>query len=167
MDEKSEFLGEENIRKLLFKLSTPVIIGMLVQAIYNVVDTLFVGMAYGTDSLQAIGGLSIAFPVQMIIMAFGVVLGTGGSSIISRALGARENEKAERVLGNVFSLSLILSVLIAIPCLFYLDPILKVFGATAGVLPYARDYLKIIISGGIFFVFGVAVQNIVSIRFNF
>ena len=166
MDEKSEFLGEENIRKLLFKLSTPVIIGMLVQAIYNVVDTLFVGMAYGTDSLQAIGGLSIAFPVQMIIMAFGVVLGTGGSSIISRALGARENEKAERVLGNVFSLSLILSVLIAIPCLFYLDPILKVFGATAGVLPYARDYLKIIISGGIFFVFGVAVQNIVRAEGN-
>lgn len=166
MDEKSEFLGEENIRKLLFKLSTPVIIGMLVQAIYNVVDTLFVGMAYGTDSLQAIGGLSIAFPVQMIIMAFGVVLGTGGSSIISRALGARENEKAERVLGNVFSLSLILSVLIAIPCLFYLDPILKVFGATAGVLSYARDYLKIIISGGIFFVFGVAVQNIVRAEGN-
>ncbi|MDM7920342.1 MAG: MATE family efflux transporter [Methanosarcina sp.] len=166
MEEKSEFLGTENIRKLLFKLSTPVIIGMLVQAIYNVVDTFFVGLAYGADSVQAIGGLSIAFPVQMIIMAFGIVLGTGGSSIISRALGARENEKAERVLGNVFSLSLILSVLIAVPCLLYLDPILKVFGATAGVLPYARDYLKYIISGGIFFVFGVAAQNIVRSEGN-
>lgn len=166
MEEKSEFLGTENIRKLLFKLSTPVIIGMLVQAIYNVVDTFFVGLAYGEYSVQAIGGLSIAFPVQMIIMAFGIVLGTGGSSIISRALGARENEKAERVLGNVFSLSLILSVLIAVPCLLYLDPILKVFGATAGVLPYARDYLKYIISGGIFFVFGVAAQNIVRSEGN-
>lgn len=166
MEEKSEFLGTENIRKLLFKLSTPVIIGMLVQAIYNVVDTFFVGLAYGADSVQAIGGLSIAFPVQMIIMAFGIVLGTGGSSIISRALGAREKEKAERVLGNVFSLSLILSVLIAVPCLFYLDPILKVFGATAGVLPYARDYLKYIILGGIFFVFGVAAQNIVRSEGN-
>lgn len=166
MEEKSEFLGTENIRKLLFKLSTPVIIGMLVQAIYNVVDTFFVGLAYGADSVQAIGGLSIAFPVQMIIMAFGIVLGTGGSSIISRALGAREKEKAERVLGNVFSLSLILSVLIAVPCLFYLDPILKVFGATAGVLPYARDYLKYIILGGVFFVFGVAAQNIVRSEGN-
>jgi putative MATE family efflux protein len=166
MDEKSEFLGKDNIRKLLFKLSVPIIIGLLVQAIYNVADTFYVGMVYGADSVQAIGGLSIAFPVQMIIMAFGIVLGTGGSSIISRALGARESEKAERVLGNVFSLSLILSVLIAIPCLFYLESILKVFGATAGVLPYARDYLNYIILGGTFFVFGVAVQNIVRSEGN-
>ncbi|HWQ44232.1 MAG TPA: MATE family efflux transporter [Methanosarcina barkeri] len=166
MDEKSEFLGTENIRKLLFKLSTPVIIGMLVQAFYNVVDTLFVGWAYGADSVQAIGGLSIAFPVQMIIMAFGIVLGTGGSSIISRALGARDNEKAERVLGNVFSLNLIVSVLIAVPCLLYLDPILKIFGATPGILPYAREYLEIIIAGGIVFVFGISVQNIVRAEGN-
>ncbi len=123
MDEKSEFLGKDNIKKLLFKLSVPIVVGMLVQAIYNVVDTFFVGMAYGADDVQAIGGLSIAFPIQMIIMAFGIMLGTGGSSIISRALGARENEKAERVLGNVFSLSLILSVLIAVLCLYYLDPL--------------------------------------------
>ncbi len=166
MEEKSGFLGTENIRTLLFKLSTPVIIGLLVQALYNVVDTFFVGLTYGADSVQAIGGLSIAFPVQMIITAFGIVLGTGGSSIISRALGARDNEKAERVLGNVFSLSLILSILIVIPCLLYLDPILKIFGATSGVLPYARDYLKYIILGGIFFVFGVAVQNIVRSEGN-
>jgi len=166
MDEKSEFLGKDNIRKLLFKLSIPIVIGLLVQAIYNVVDTFFVGIAYGADSVQAIGGLSIAFPIQMIIMAFGIVLGTGGSSIISRALGAQENEKAERVLGNVFSLSLILSVLIAVPCLYYLDPILKVFGATPGVLPYAREYLKYIILGGTVFVFGVATQNIVRSEGN-
>ncbi len=112
------------------------------------------GMAYGADDVQAIGGLSIAFPIQMIIMAFGIMLGTGGSSIISRALGARENKKAEKVLGNVFSLSLILSVLIAVLCLYYLDPLLKVFGATAGVMPYAREYLKYIILGGTVFVFG-------------
>lgn len=166
MDEKSEFLGKESIRKLLFKLSAPIVVGMLVQALYNVVDTFFVGMAYGADSVQAIGGLSIAFPIQMMIIAFGIVLGTGGSSIISRALGAREYEKAERVLGNVFSLSLILSVLIAIPCLYYLDPILKVFGATAGVLPYARDYLQIIIAGGTSFVLGVAVQHVVRSEGN-
>lgn len=166
MDKKSEFLGKESVRKLLFKLSAPIVVGMLVQALYNVIDTFFVGMAYGADSVQAIGGLSIAFPIQMMIIAFGIVLGTGGSSIISRALGAREYEKAERVLGNVFSLSLILSVLIAIPCLYYLDPILKVFGATAGVLPYARDYLNIIIAGGTTFVFGVAVQHIVRSEGN-
>ncbi|AKB12292.1 putative efflux protein, MATE family [Methanosarcina thermophila] len=166
MDKKSEFLGKESIRKLLFKLSAPIVVGMLVQAFYNVVDTFFVGMAYGTESVQAIGGLSIAFPIQMIVIAFGIVLGTGGSSIISRALGAREYEKAERVLGNIFSLSLILSVLVGIPCLYYLDTILKVFGATAGVLPYARDYLQIIIAGGTTFVFGVAAQHVVRSEGN-
>lgn len=166
MDEKSEFLGTENIRRLLFKLSTPVIIGMLAQALYNIIDTLFIGRAYGADSVKAIGGLSIAFPVQMIIMAFGIVLGTGGASIISRALGAKENKKAEKVLGNVFTLNFILSVLLAVFCLYYLDPILRVFGATAGVLPYARDYLKVIIAGGIVFVYGVSVQNIVRAQGN-
>jgi len=166
MEEKSEFLGKENVGKLLFKLSTPVIIGMLVQALYNVVDTFFVGQAYGTESVQAIGGLSIAFPIQMIIMAFGVVLGTGGSSIISRALGAKELVKAERTLGNVFSLSLILSILIAVPCLLFLDLILGIFGATPGIMPYAVEYLEYIILGAIFFVFGVAVQNIVRAEGN-
>jgi putative efflux protein, MATE family len=166
MDEKSEFLGTENIRKLLFKLSTPVIIGLLVEALYNVVDTFFVGLAYGADSVQAIGGLSIAFPLQMIIMAFGIALGTGGASIISRALGTRDIKKAEMALGNVFSLNLIISVLIAIPCLLYLDPILKIFGATPGVLPYARDYLQIIIAGGIVFIFGISVQNLVRSEGN-
>ncbi|MDD2438699.1 MAG: MATE family efflux transporter [Methanosarcinaceae archaeon] len=166
MEEKCEFLEKESIGKLLFKLSIPVIIGMLVQAIYNVVDTFFVGLFYGTENVQPIGGLSIAFPVQMIIMAFGIVLGTGGSSIISRALGARESEKAEKTLGNVLSLSLSLSAFIALPCLLYLDPILKVFGATSGVLPYAKEYLQIIIIGGLFFVSGVALQNIVRAEGN-
>lgn len=166
MHEKSEFLGKESIRKLLFKLSTPAIIGMVVQALYNVVDTFFVGRAYGAESIQAIGGLSIAFPVQMIVMAFGIVLGTGGASIISRALGAREAEKAERTLGNVFSLSFIVSVFIAVPCLLYLDFILEAFGATSGILPYAREYLEIIIAGGIVFVFGISVQNIVRAEGN-
>lgn len=166
MDEKSEFLGKENIRKLLFKLSTPVIVGMLAQALYNIIDTLFIGKAYGAESVEAIGGLSIAFPVQMIIMAFGIVLGTGGASIISRALGAKELKKAEKVLGNVFTLNFILSVLIAVFCLHYLDPILRVFGATPGVLPYAKEYLQIIIAGGIVFVYGVSVQNIIRAQGN-
>jgi putative MATE family efflux protein len=164
--EKSEFLGKENIRKLLFKLSTPAIIGMVVEALYNIVDTFFVGRAYGAESVQAIGGLSIAFPIQMIIMAFGIVLGTGGSSIISRALGERDPERAERTLGNVFSLNLVLSVLIAIPCLLFLESILKSFGATPGILPYARDYLEIIVAGGIVFVFGISVQSLVRAEGN-
>jgi putative MATE family efflux protein len=166
MDEKSAFLGEEKISKLLVKLSTPVIIGMLAQALYNIIDTLFVGRAYGAESVDAIGGLSIAFPIQMMVMAVGIFLGTGGASIISRALGARNNEKAEKVLGNLFTLNLIIGVVIAILCLHYLDPILRIFGATPGVLPYAREYLKIILTGGIVFVYGVSIQNVVRSQGN-
>ncbi|MDI9396085.1 MAG: MATE family efflux transporter [Euryarchaeota archaeon] len=166
MEGKSEFLGKESIGKLLFKLSAPVIVGMVVQALYNVVDTFFVGQVYGAESVKAIGGLSIAFPIQMIVTAFGVVLGTGGSSIISRALGSKELDKAERTLGNVFSLSLILSILIAIPLLSYLEVILGIFGATPGIMPYAVEYLEYIILGTIFFVFGVTVQNIVRAEGN-
>ena len=162
----SDFLGKEDVRKLLLRLSTPVIIGMLVQALYNIIDTFFVARAYGAESVEAIGGLSIAFPVQMMIMAVGIFLGTGGASIISRSLGSKEIEKAEKVLGNVFTLNLIVSILIGIPCLLYLDPILHLFGATPGILPYARQYLQIIIAGGIVFVFGVSVQNIVRAQGN-
>ncbi len=166
MDKKSAFLGEEKISKLLVKLSTPVIIGMLAQALYNIIDTLFVGRAYGAESVDAIGGLSIAFPIQMMVTAVGIFLGTGGASIISRALGAQNNEKAEKVLGNLFTLNLIIGVLIAIFCLHYLDSILRIFGATAGVLPYAREYLKIILTGGIVFVYGVSIQNVVRSQGN-
>lgn len=166
VDETSEFLGKEDIRKLLITLSTPVIIGMIVQALYNIVDTFFVARAYGTESVKAIGGLSIAFPVQMMIMALGIFLGTGGASIISRTLGTKDIKKAEKVLGNVFTLNLIVSVLIGVSCLLYLNPILQLFGATPGVIPYARQYLQIIIAGGIVFVFGVSVQNIVRAQGN-
>lgn len=162
----SDFLGNEDVNKLLLKLSTPVIVGMLVQALYNIIDTFFVARAYGTESVEAIGGLSIAFPVQMMIMAVGIFLGTGGASIISRALGSKEINKAEKVLGNVFTLNLVVSILIGIPCLLFLDPILQLFGATPGILPYARQYLQIIIAGGIVFVFGVSVQNIVRAQGN-
>jgi len=162
----SDFLGNEDVSKLLLKLSIPVIIGMLVQALYNVIDTFFVAKAYGAESVEAIGGLSIAFPVQMIIMALGIFLGNGGASIISRALGTKEIEKAEKVLGNVFTLNLIVSILIGVFCLLYLDLILQLFGATPGILPYAKQYLQIIIAGAIVFVFGISVQNIVRAQGN-
>jgi len=156
IDETSDFLGKEDVRKLLVRLSTPMIIGMVVQALYNVIDTVFVARAYeAAESVKAIRGLSVAFSIQMIIMALGIFIGTRGVSIISRALGTKEIRKAERVLGNVFNVNLIVSILIGIPCLLYLDSILQLFGATPGILPYARQYLQIVIAGGIVFVFGV------------
>jgi putative MATE family efflux protein len=167
MEEKSDFLGREDIKKLLFKLSLPGIIAMMVQAFYNVVDTFFVAKAYGAEeSILAIGGLTVAFPIQMILIGIAVMLGTGSASIISRALGAKEIERARRALGNVYSAGLILGVLFFALSFFDLSPILKVFGATEGIMPFAVDYIQVILGGAITCILGIAVQNIVRAEGN-
>ena len=92
-------LGEERISKLLVNLSLPATIGMMVNALYNLVDTIFVGRGVGA---LAIGGLTIAFPIQMVIMAFAQMIGIGAASAISRSLGAKDIEKADYAAGNSF-----------------------------------------------------------------
>lgn len=151
MDERSRMLADEKIGKLLFKLSLPATIGMLVQAFYNLVDTVFVGRAYGAESIQAIGGIAVAFPIQMIGMAVSLAIGIGGASIISRRLGEREQKKAEKIFANLIFLSLFSSLLITGAGLIFIVPLLKIFGATDTILPYSLEYLGVILCGTVFF----------------
>ncbi|HIH75006.1 MAG TPA: MATE family efflux transporter [Methanosarcina sp.] len=151
MDERSRMLADEKIGKLLFKLSVPATIGMLVQAFYNLVDTIFVGRAYGAESIQAIGGIAVAFPIQMIGMAISLAIGIGGASIISRRLGERELEKAEKTFANLIFLSLFSSLTMTVAGLAYIIPLLKTFGATDTILPYALEYLEVILYGTVLF----------------
>ncbi|MCQ6961880.1 multidrug transporter MatE [Methanolobus chelungpuianus] len=166
MNGKSEFLGTQNINSLLWKLSAPAIIGLLVHAFYNLVDTFFVGRALGEQSVLGIAGISIAFPLQMIIMAVSIGIGVGGSSVISRMLGAKDVDKAEKTLGNVFLYTLAASILL--PILFFsnVDAILNLFGATADNLPYARDYSVVILQGTFAFTFGFVLNNLVRAEGN-
>lgn len=166
MNGKSEFLGTQNINSLLWKLSAPAIIGLLVHAFYNLVDTFFVGRALGEQSVLGIAGISIAFPLQMLIMAVSIGIGVGGSSVISRMLGAKDVEKAEKTLGNVFLYTLAASILL--PILFFsnVDAILNLFGATADNLPYARDYSVVILQGTFAFTFGFVLNNLVRAEGN-
>ncbi|WP_291636565.1 MATE family efflux transporter, partial [Clostridium sp.] len=120
-------LGTEKISRLLLKLSLPATIGMLVTALYNIIDTIFVGQWV---SLDAIGGLAIAFPIQMLIMAFAQMIGIGSASVISRNLGENNIEKAEHVAGNSFLAISVLSIFFVTFGLAFTEPILKVFGAT-------------------------------------
>ncbi len=167
MEEKSDFLGREDIKKLLFKLSLPGIIAMVVQAFYNVVDTFFVAKAYGAEeSILAIGGLTVAFPIQMILIGIAILLGTGSASVISRALGAKEIERARRALGNVYSAGLVFGVLFFALSFFDLSPILKAFGATEGIMPFAVDYIRVILGGAITCILGISIQNIVRAEGN-
>lgn len=139
---------------------------MFVYAFYNVVDTFFVGRALGEESVLGIGGLVIAFPIQMLAMGIAIGLGVGGASIVSRALGSKEPHKAEKTLGTVFFLGIFLGLLYSLMGLIFLEPLLRFFGATPGILPYARSYLEIIMAGSALFTLGLATEDLVRAEGN-
>jgi putative MATE family efflux protein len=153
-----KMLGEEKIGRLLLSLSLPATIGMLVQAMYNFVDTIFVGKGVGS---MGIAGISIALPVQIFVMAFAQMFGIGGASVISRALGERDHEKARRAAGNVMVFSVAFGLVMTLLGQFFLDQLLIVLGASEAIIPYAREYLSIILLGSAFFSFGMAMNHVV------
>lgn len=137
-------LAHEKVGRLLFKLSMPAIIGMMVQGLYNLVDTIFVGQFTGT---LGIGGITIAFPIQMIMMGIGMTIGIGGASLISRRLGERNREGASLTLGNAVFLGLITGVVCMVAGLVFMKPLLHLFGATGALMPYAEAYIAVILLG--------------------
>ncbi|KJS11018.1 MAG: multidrug transporter MatE [Peptococcaceae bacterium BRH_c8a] len=156
-------MGKESIPSLLTSLAMPATFGMFVMAFYNVVDAIFVARAVGTVGIAAV---SIAFPVQMIVMAVAGAIGIGGASVISRMLGADNVGAANKVFGNIISMVLAVSVVGALLGLNLLTPILYLFGSSETILPYAQDYLGIILYGTIFFAFGFCMNNIVRSEGN-
>lgn len=161
--ERSKALGEEKISKLLWKFSLPAIVGMVVNALYNVVDSIFVGHGVGEIGLAAV---SIAFPIMIILMGFGMLVGVGAAAVVSLRMGENKQHEAEKILGNAFTLAAILSVTLSAGLLLYLDPILISLGAQASVLPYARDFTRIILWGSIFMYIGFGLNNIVRAEGN-
>jgi len=147
-----------NLRTLLFRFSLPGIIGMVVSALYNFVDTIFVGKGVGS---LAIAALTIVFPIQIIMLAIGLMIGVGAASIISRALGRNDRELAAKAGGNAFVLNFLINSVLMVPAFIFSDKILIFFGASSDVLPYARDYLSIILFGFIFFSFSLASNHII------
>jgi MATE family, multidrug efflux pump len=158
MKDNKQFLATEPVGKLLFKMSAPATVGMLVAALYNLVDTIFVGHGVGP---LAIGAISIVFPIQAIVMAFAQTMGMGGASIISRALGRGDHQKAEDTLGNIVVIIVIFAAFISITGSIFLSPMLRVFGATENILPYAVEYLRITLFGYFFFTITMALNNII------
>jgi putative MATE family efflux protein len=153
----SHILADEKISRLLVKLSLPATIGMLVMALYNIVDTIFVGHGVGA---MAIGGLSVVFPIQMFIMAFGQLLGMGGASLISRSIGQGKLDVANRAYGNIVTSNLIFGFAITFGGLIFLNPLLSLFGSTAEVYPYASDYMRIILFSSPVFIYMMSCNNI-------
>ncbi len=146
MNKREKMLREESIGKLLFKLSLPAIIGMMFSALYNVVDTIFVGK--GVDAF-AIGGLTIAFPIQMFIVALAMMVGIGTQANISIFFGEGKIDKANKYAGNGYTMVFIISAVLTVLGIIFIEPLLQLFGASDTLMPYAKDYMSIIFIGTI------------------
>lgn len=161
--DRSKQLGEEKISKLLIKFSIPAIVGMLVNALYNLVDRIYIGRGVGS---LGIGATTIAFPVMLIMMAFSMLIGIGANSLVSIRLGQNRKEEAEGIFGNAFVLLIVTSLILSIIGLIVLEPMLILMGASEQILPYAKDYMQIILLGGVFQSIGMGMNNFIRSEGN-
>lgn len=158
MNPREKELAERSLWPLILKYSLPAIIGMLVNALYNVVDRFYIGRIpnIGADALS---GLGVTFPIICAVLAFTLLIGIGGASCISIRLGKKDREGAEEVLGNVLSSAAAVSVMLSAAGILFADNALRFFGASDVTIVYASPYLKTYFTGTFFFVTGVAVNH--------
>ena len=139
-------LGTEKIGKLLKQYALPAIIAQTASSLYNMVDSIFIGQGVGP---LAISGLAVTFPLMNLSTAFGTLVGAGAATMLSVLLGQKNYKAANKVLGNVVSLNIIIGIIFMVLALIFIDPILYFFGASENTLPYAKEYMKIILYGNI------------------
>lgn len=139
-------LGTKPVGRLLVQYALPAIIAMTASSLYNMVDSIFIGQGVGA---LAISGLAVTFPFMNLSAAFGAGVGVGSSSYLSVKLGQKDYSTAQRILGNNVTLNVIIGLLFSAVSLIFLDPILFFFGASEQTLPYAREYMVIILLGNI------------------
>lgn len=161
--DSSKVLGTESIGKLLFKFSLPAIIGMLVNALYGIVDGIFIGQYVGSLGLA---GVSIANPIMVVSLAFTMLISFGATSLISIRLGENRKDDAEKILGNATTLLVIVPIVLFILTQIFLDDILILFGSSATVLPYARTYTSVISYGFLFQSIGFGMTNFIRSEGN-
>ena len=139
-------LGTKPVGQLLMQYALPAIVAMTASSLYNIIDRAFIGQLVGPE---AIAGLGITFPFMNLSAAFGAAVGVGASTCISVKLGQRDYKTAQYLLGNTVTLNLIVGALFMIVCLLFLDPILRFFGASDVTLPYAREFMVVILLGNV------------------
>ena len=155
---KMELLGNAPISKALLAMGIPTMLGMMVNAIYNLVDAYFVG-GLGTSQM---GAISVVYPLGQIVVGLGLLFGNGSASYLSRLLGNREQEQANRVASTALYSSVAVGAVMIISSLIFLRPILRLLGATDSIMPYAMTYAAIYVVSCIFNVFNVTMNNIVT-----
>lgn len=148
MSNKNIDLGKSNIGKLLFKLAIPTIIGQLVNLLYNIIDRIFIGKMTSGD--LAMAGVGVAMPIILLVAAFAMLLGAGGAPLTAIEMGKQDNEKAEEIMSNCFSMLISVGLILTIVFLLFREPILWAFGASNATIGYGLDYLSIYLIGTIF-----------------
>ena len=139
-------LGTEKIGKLLMQYAVPAIIAMTASSLYNMVDSIFIGHGVGT---MAISGLALTFPLMNLAAAFGSLVGVGASTLVSVKLGQKDYDTAQRILGNVLVLNIVLGLAFTVVTMIFLDPILYFFGGSDEKVKYDREYMQIILLGNV------------------
>ncbi len=160
---KIDELSEAKIGKLLLKYFIPAFIGIFANTLYNIVDRIFIGQGVGAEALS---GISIIFPVMLIMMAFGMLIGIGTGVYVSINLGKKDFDGAEKTLGTGFLFMMVTSAVIMVVIYLLKVPILRSFGATEETFQYANDYLDIILGGVFFMVIGFSLNNVIRSEGN-
>jgi len=158
-----EELADAKIGRLMLKYFIPAFIGVFLNALYNIVDRIFIGQGVGAEALS---GISVIFPVMLIMMGFGMLIGIGTGVLVSINLGKKEFEMAEKTIGTGFSLMVLVSILIMIVTYILKKPILHSFGSTPETFEFANDYLNIILAGTTFTVVGFSLNNVIRSEGN-
>ncbi len=156
--ERERMLAETPISRLLWKLSLPAMMGMFVNGLYNFVDAIYIGQGVGP---LGIGGLSVAFPIQMLLGGVGAMLGIGTASVISRSLGKKDYERARRAYGNNLFAIAFAGVIFLILGEIFTEPILAAFGASREIMAYAAPYMRIIFTGSPLVFFCMSMNNVI------
>lgn len=157
-NDRISIMKDAPIASALMKLGIPTMVGMLISALYNAIDAYFVGGL----GLSQMGAVSVVFPIVQIIIGLGMMFGAGASSYISRSLGKGDNETANKTASTALFSSILVGAVIIIGIMLFLDPVLTSLGATATILPYARAYARIYVTGSIINVFTVTMNNLLT-----
>jgi putative MATE family efflux protein len=150
-------LGTENVGKLLMQYSTPAIIATAASSLYNIIDRIFIGQGVGP---MAISGLALTFPLMNILAAFGSLVGVGAGTMVSIRLGQHDRKGATMILGNTVMLNIILSITVGLSFFIFLDPLLYAMGGSKETIPFAREFMQVILLGNIFTHLYLGLNNI-------
>jgi putative efflux protein, MATE family len=166
MADKHEMMRSGNIQKTMAWLAAPAVIGLVIQMLYGLVDSIFVGRGLGENGVIGLAALAIAFPVSHLLLSAASGVGVGGSSYISRGFGAADSARVKNGVGNMIIMAIIVGIICTIFGLTFLDPLLTLFGADEITLPFARDYMFWIILGCTFQILTVTMNAIVMAEGN-